>query len=410
MRRAKITYRFDHRGQPVPPGMQPSGERHGDRTREEAGEPVSGKVLPFYQEDMEYRRDYSAWKDDFDEESQRIERAIRESGNGYRPPPEGEPAFERTPVYEDVSFPAYRRKSGNLNLFASFSVLAGAILTGIVLGMFVLSIFRGDAPAGEAPFFRDVAAAPGEGRQTEADKGEGGGADAGAGVSPAGGLAGTDEGASALGRQGEEGMLGLPERTYYFVQNGVFSGREGADAASELLKEKGLSAAIEASGAYNVYAGAALTRDDALLISHHLQNEGLEVYVKPYALPAAEAIAWDGADIGLLRNYLQHSRELAEAILSICAMRLNDAQPGALSGSELAELEGLHQRWTEQANGMASETHKALLDKMNAALNSAVLTLEQYHKKPTHAYLWQAQSAASEHLIAQKAFLEAAAL
>jgi stage II sporulation protein B len=199
----------------------------------------------------------------------------------------------------------------------------------------------------------------------------------------------------------------VPERTYYFVQNGVFSSREGAAAALGLLKEKGLSGAVEAGDAYSVYAGAAANRDDALLIGHHLQNEGFEVYVKPYVLPAFDAAVSGGA-AEELAEYLRRSRELAGAVLEICAVRLNEARPEPLAEAEAERLKRLHQQWTEQANRLAaSASSDPVQEKLNTALNSAMLTLERYDKDPVHAYLWQAQAAAADHIIAQRAFLAA---
>lgn len=420
MGKARITYRFGYsphsaRSETQQKTQQSNREQHSDGSGfgENRQRPVFDHALPAEPEYSEPSRDYISWEDAFDKEASRIEREIRRSGSPHytspesietRESPETEAAFAHIPFYDESLHTAYRRKSGGVRWLSALSAFAGAILTGIVLGMLVLSLFRGDfSPIRELAGMG--AAGAGEAAEGAVTGLDGAGPESGA-------LTGSAEGLPGPGGDGQRGAvsLELPEATYYFVQNGVFSGREGADAALDMLREKGLSGAVETGAAFSVYAGAAVTRDDALLISHHLQNEDLEVYVKPYVLPAVDAISGSGTAADGLGEYVRISRELAGTILSISAMRLNEARPGPLGEAERESLARLHQQWTEQANRAVPDTDadKPLLDKMNTALNSAVMTLEQYDKNPSHAYLWQAQAAAAEHLISQKALLEAA--
>jgi len=205
----------------------------------------------------------------------------------------------------------------------------------------------------------------------------------------------------------------MPEQTYYFVQNGVFSTDEGAELAAEQLKEKGLAGAVEISDKRSVFAGTAINRDDALLISQQLQAEGLEVYIKPYVLPAASQIEWSEANGVAVERYLTGSRSLVAMLVSISLQHLNETTPSPLSADQWKDLKAEHQLWTtaaSQALEQAPESAKPLLQEMNAALNSAVVAIEQYYKKPSGAYMWQVQTAVTEHLIKQKEWLSEASL
>lgn len=398
MSKARITYRFDQETPAAAPDKGDFGEASAEDTRQW----TSG---PLYRQDDEYMRDYGAWKSPYDAEADRIEQLIRQSGaereadawtrdgeerDDFRP----RAAYTRVlPQYEETGRTTYRKKARPSSWLAMSVSLAGAIVTGVILGVFILSMFRGEAPpdAGQpGPVSGDALA----GEETAVDPGVSGldGALAGDGMQPL--------------------ALNLPEQTYYFVQFGVFAGREGADAALEQLKAKGLAGAVLSGERHAVFAAAAASRDDALLLSHHLQSEQLEVFIKPFVLPAVGTLLWQSSGVSgeQLAAYAADSRLLAGLVLSVTALGVNEAAASSLAGDALAELKGQHQQWLEQANALAgaAPADKAqLLEQMNTAMNSAVANLEQYEKKPDHTYLWQAQAQAAQALIAQQRLLTA---
>src|SRR5690606_36078899 len=145
----------------------PPPEDHAIEPEDSVKEKESAAVIPLYQEDTDYggTRSYGVWKSPFDEEAERIERLIRSAeaevdrdedpgrdGTQRRPlyyTAEGaDQSFEHIPFYEETRTPSapvtYRRTTKRKNWFGMTSAVMGAVLTGIVLGMFVLSIFRGD--------------------------------------------------------------------------------------------------------------------------------------------------------------------------------------------------------------------------------------------------------------------------
>jgi stage II sporulation protein B len=409
MSKARITYRFDQETQ-----LKPMEAEFTQRDRNLNAASDASKVIPLYQEDPDFTaHNHAAWRSPFDAETERIEQLIRNSEMrkedhiapsvvdrgtpAFYTAPQAEESFQNVNFYNELPVRAiYRRREKNSNWFSITTSITGAILTGILLGMFVLSMFNGEAnplPDSESP-------------------------------------TATDDGLSAVLNSAEQLSLDsnkeavtdnliqeipslihavIPEQAYYLIQNGVFSTLEGANAAVQLLKDEGLSGAVSQADQFSVFAGAAFTHEDALLLSHNLQNNNLEVFVKTFHIPAVEQIAWEGKDGDQVQGYVEESRSLVKSILKITSLGINEAS-SPVPDSEKKLTQQQHKLWTDAANKLATDTSddtKALVEQMNKSLNSAVLTIEQYNKNPSEVYLWQAQAAVSEHIIAQKQFIEA---
>ncbi|MEX1029597.1 MAG: hypothetical protein WDZ91_06075 [Paenibacillaceae bacterium] len=409
MSKARITYRFDQETQ-----RKPMEAEFVQRDRLQNSAPAAGNVIPLYQEEPEYTtRDNGAWRSPFDAETERIEQLIRNSeirkdDVGEQPvtdrgtptfytAPQAEESFQNVNFYNELPVRAtYRRRDKNTNWFSITTSITGAILTGILLGMFVLSMFREDAnplPDSNGPSTADqgLSAVLNESGEpiTDLNKGDT--------------TSGTVKDSPALT------TAIIPEQTYYLIQNGVFSTLEGANAAVQLLKDMGLSGAVSQADQFSVFAGAALEHEDALLISHYLQNSNLDVFAKPFVLPSVQQISWAGKDGDQIQGYLEESRKIVKVILKTTTAGVQDIN-STLSDSDKQLIQQQHKLWTGTANQLAVDAPddvKALVQQMNKSLNSAVLTIEQYEKNPTEVYLWQAQAAVSEHIIAQKQFIDA---
>jgi len=316
----------------------------------------------------------------------------------YYTAPQAEESFNHVSFYDDVpSRTTYRKRGKTTNWFSVTSSITGAILTGIVLGMFVLSMFRGEANPlpnsnNESTVDNRLPAVQNETGQTSLDIGK-----------ESSLITGDPNNSNALT------AVSLPEQTYFLIQNGVFSTLEGANLAVQQLKDRGLSGAVSQGDQFSVYAGATVDKEDALLLSHYLQSETLEVFIKPYVLPAVKQITWTGEKGDQIQGYMETSRSLATLILGMTTAGLQDSNVNTLPDSNKQLVQQEHKAWTEAANQLAAastEDVKVLVQQMNKSLNSAVLTLEQYDKNPTEVYLWQAQAAVSEHIIAQKQFID----
>ncbi len=390
MSKARITYRFDQSTQ------YPPLEESRAQPASTSSERDTGKVVPLYQED----------------DTAKIERLIRGSHahgrddgyaqrrpeNGEEPSPmyytskEADHAFEHLRFYEEAQAPvpfvrrASRRK---VNWVGLMSAIAGAVLTGVLLGMFVLAFFHQE-DSRLSPLDAEQQAQGTTGADTDANA-----------VPVPGNVPGQPDAALST-------SLTVPGGMYYMVQNGVFSNQEGAELAASQLKDKGFAGAIEQLEQLVVYAGIAQHRDDALLISEQMREAGLEVYIKPYELPATSQPTWSAADAEQMQRYLDAGRQLTDAMIAISIAHLNLTSPKAVDEEQITALRTSHQQWTTEANQFATagtDLAKVMIQGMNTSINSAMQSIEQYQKKPSAAYMWQVQTAAAEYLIQYKQLL-----
>jgi stage II sporulation protein B len=409
MSKARITYRFDQETQ-----LKPLEAEFIQRDQNSNAASDASKVIPLYQEDPAFTaHNHAAWRSPFDAETERIEQLIRNSEMrkeehiapsvvdrgtpAFYTAPQAEESFQDVNFYNELPVRAiYRRREKNSNWFSITTSITGAILTGILLGMFVLSMFNGEAnplPDSESPTATDdgLSAVLNSAEQLLDDTNK------------------EDATNNVMNEIPTLIEAVIPEQAYYLIQNGVFSSLEGANVAVQLLKDEGLSGAVSQGDQFNVFAGAAATHEDALLLSHNLQNNNLEVFVKTFTIPAVEQMVWAGKNGDQIQGYVEEGRSLVKSILKITSLALNKAN-SPVSDSEKKLTQQQHKLWTDAANKLAtdaSDETKALVEQMNKSLNSAILTMEQYNKNPSDVYLWQAQAAVAEHIIAQKQFIEA---
>lgn len=319
--------------------------------------------------------------------------------------------------------------------FKIFASAVGAIATGAVFGFLVLSMFGGEG--GPVKVAGDWLKLPGAAQSQEAagdapPAGEGGLAGGSGGIpqATAPGAAGTPAAGAAAGgglaAAGEQpavpvqggaavavARVDLPAATYSFLQGGVFSGKQGADAAIVDMKQKGLAGAAETADKVYVYAGLALTRDDALALSSKLQAKNQEVYIKPYTIPGATGVKWNGPAGASPQDYFVQGASLVQMLGGLTTIHLQESGHAAPEDSTLQSIKAAHQAWSQAAikagEGFEPQA-KAVVDRMNAAMNTAVLSIDEYKKNPSEAYLWQAQGALMNYLVAEKELLAAVAV
>lgn len=392
-----------------------------------------------YQPFEAYKTDYGAWSSPFDAETQRIEEMIRQSeaGRGQRPEPRSERGIERSKADPDTeekwhdgqtgyfdsryAYQADRHNNANGPVWEGPEIVesryvrhsrppwikltaavAGAAATGIVLGLLALSIFSGDGLTKPAVLEDLLAvgkkpAATGEEKPAAA-------ASTQAGVKTEG-IAAT--GSAAAQAFGNETAIGLQARSYFFLQNGSFTGRQGAEQAAEELKKKGFAAVSEQADRQYVYAGLAFDKEAAQTLGKQLQNAKVDVYLKAYALPAAAKIRWSG-EAGTLKSYLDQSDKLVQMLGKLTLLHLEEAKPTPIDDATVSAVKSAHEAWASSANQVAQnapDEAKPALQQMNNAMNAAKQSIDQYKKNPSSAMLWQAQSGMLQFLIAEKELL-----
>jgi stage II sporulation protein B len=487
--KARITYRFDGQGRrvqlPQEPRREPqviplNGEefrvmedeeaaRSGSAPREapqhraeEEAQARRGRAAPVILN--EYTSEFGAYVSPFDEETERVERIIRESQrtNGETgfaegafgrapareeplPPPGGADAYAsghdeqyREPFangYEGYRYeqrpagPSYdwgEPHSGARYVKASSTppwtriVLSvfGAVATGVLFGFLVLSMFSDHAlPFGLFGGGKAKEAAPESGGAAAAGAGAAAG-DSAASGSSAGTGAGTAAGqAVAAGAQagteaaGNMAAVNLPGRSYLFLQNGIFSSAAAAQAAQAELKKKGYAAVsvAEPDGKTTVYAGFALQKEEAVKLSRKLQSDKLDVFVKAVNVPAAPKLKWTGkAGGGDLAAYFQQGDKLVQMIGALTVLHLGETKPSEIEAETLDAIRTAHQQWIAASAPVKSgvpDTVAPALQQMATALNTAVMSMDEYRKNVSASYLWQAQGALMQYVLAERSLL-----
>jgi len=314
-------------------------------------------------------------------------------------------------VYDETGGKTRLTQSVRPPWFKIVASVAGAVATGVFFGFFILSMFSQDPQDGNggvrAPAATNVGGADlqpsRDGASVALPDGQGRQPDA---ISSSDKTAVANANAAAV-------AVRLPERTYSLLQNGVFSSRQGADTAQAALRERGLAAVTEAADKFYVYVGIAANRSDAASLVNKLQLKPEEVYVKNYVLPEVKQVKWNGAASDALPGFLAEGDRLIRLMSEATVARLKEAQPSAIDETAMQQIRSAHQAWTGYAatvNDSAAGGVKPLLSPMNAAMNMAVLSLDKYAKDPAATYLWQAQSAIIQYVIAEKSLLAAIAV
>lgn len=364
--------------------------------RERESKPVRGSGGMPLQDEWDYRMHDAGLRDD--------RYADRHDPYEHRDRRDFEP-----PSHPDLSVtgPRYVRHSSTPWMKIAATVV-GAIITGGLLGLLVLSLFSGQS-LGELTKF---GAGGGTAKETAATT------DKNAAAAPA---AASADSKTAVGAKdaGKDAALGaaasantiavsIPAKSYVFLQNGGFANEQGAATAQAELRKSGFAGVTEAADKYYVYAGVAGTKEDAQALSDQLKAKKFDVYLKTVTIPAASRIVWNGkADA--VQAYIAQSDKLAQMINALTLLKLEGGQTTPLEEATYQSLASAHQAWSQTiaaATEGASAEAKAQLQKMNNALDTAKLSIDEYKKNRSVAMLWQAQSNVMNYIVAEKKLLQ----
>ncbi|MBP1966059.1 SPOR domain-containing protein [Paenibacillus aceris] len=443
MSKARITYRFDSK--------EPA-----DSTRKASRVPVSEeKVIPLYQEEFKvvaneirdnrdteeitpyhqaereqvesmfephalntFTTDFGSWSSQIETEGERVERIIRESQSvreeqGVRdvPAERTEPITERNrdewsswtqkgPYIEPETGARYAKSSGAPWIRIATSV-AGAVVTGIAFGFFVLSLFSSsDRDATQSASGQTIAVPSANVQAAGPSKAPGGAT-----------KTGTDQASALPAAAAAVTPVQIPAKSYTFLQNGVFSSLQGAQAIQDTLKKKGLASALDTSDKLTVFVGFAKSKDDANTLRQQVQtaDKTIEVYIKSLDIPAATGIRWGGQEPEAVPSFITEGDKLVNTINELALIHLAETKPTALSDSSLQTIHSSHQALTTLSTSLnegLNDDSKPIVQKMTSALNSAVQSMDEYKKSPSTAMLWQAQTSMMQYILAQKELLK----
>lgn len=420
MSKSRITFRFDRTGeriphkpkreQPVIPlekeefhvvedeiplesSWNPGEKRQEDSHRQPGMETVEHLFTPHQLN--EFTTDFGVYTSPFDGETKRVEQIIRDSQKKERNPYEEEkvplePAYLSYEHRIDDGFvpltgtSIVRKKRGSLPWMKVGASVMGAILTGAAFGFFVLSMFS----SSEGDAKQKVTPPPAAVQANTKPKSEG-----------------KAEPASASAGTGQAAAVNIPAKSFSFLQGGVFSNTQGARAAEEKLKKEGFAPVLDSGEKVTVFVGFALEKEDAVKISQLVKEKNEDIYVKNLDIPAISKVKWKNNKPDQLAGLLAQGDKNLQAMNNLTILHLKEAAPAALDQATMKTLQSEAEKWknlyTAATVGIPAEG-KGALEKLNASLQTAVQTFEEYTKKPDRERLWAAQSELMKYVLAER--------
>ncbi len=450
MSKARITYRFDKYGNrdqedaiivPVHDELSEAvqsnhADRHSPSRMDEADKLGADENIigeDYAQERTAitaFTQDFGSWTSPFDTEVERLERIIRgDDRNSRTEAPHSEVRTVKEepwdtgwssetsnmrdsqmegPIITDDAYLPYRHTRNGTPWYKLVASVSAAVITGIVLGLLVLTVFTngGDTEPVDADVesakMNDTAAS-----QVPASNEDLGAMSDGSGNSEVNSV--SESNSSENNARGNE--VSLSGRSYHMIQYGMFSTAEGAQTAVQQLAELGLAGAAGSMGDnWYVYAGVSEDKDDILGLAQQLKQREFEVYVKQLDIPATNKLLWQGEDSSKVTSYFNQAQTLVSTVSAITLLHLQEAQPTPLETSSVESIKGTHQQMmilsSQIANGFDG-AEATRFQSMNNALNTAVDSMNAYDRSPSRSFLWQAQSAVMRFLLEQHQLVQA---
>lgn len=261
--------------------------------------------------------------------------------------------------------------------------IAGAVMTGVLFGAVVLAVFNQDismpVPTGGVPSQSDPST------QVPVTSSN------------------ANESSTSLPPVG----IKLPDKTYYFLQYGVFSTAQGVQLAQEELRASGIAAARDTVDEKRVYAGVSSEREQAKLLGNELKTKGVNLIIHEVAFPRAPVVPFQG-EAATLENYVEHSVAIVDLLSTASADRLQQAEAKAQDEAEMKELQKAHQEWIKAATGIQDKLAGKQLEAvtvMDKSIHSAVEAMSEFNKKGAKTLLWEVQNELMKFILAEQHML-----
>lgn len=270
-----------------------------------------------------------------------------------------------------------------------FVSVGGAVLTGFLMGLALLSFVVEDGEIGNlySSYFGEEAP---QGTATGEASGE----------------AATGQGDPATTNPATYPMpVSWVDQPYYMVQAGVFADDTGAEAMIQTLAGQGYPGLLlPTSKDFRVYVGTAGTKEDAVIVAGELKERGIDVYVKDFAIPGAQQIelASEG-NAELITTFLSDGDRLYKALSHWQSNVLNGTEAGGES------LKPELQQWITQLGGFRSflsSDQQMQLDQMVIYMKEAVALQEDYLRDPVVTHVWRAQGELMNYIVTTQKWVQ----
>jgi hypothetical protein len=165
------------------------------------------------------------------------------------------------------------------------------------------------------------------------------------------------------------GKAQVPGVTLYAWQVGSFTDRAPAEKQQKEFEQKGVAAVIRGGGPFQLFAGVAADKNAGAAIGSELQKLQVAFYAKEYKIEARQGTiaGLEDADATQVSGMLAGELKLAEGLLPLAIQDKRDAEKVAAISKQIAAVD--------------VKKHTALLDK--AGLTEQSAGLSAMHQKLT---------------------------
>lgn len=197
----------------------------------------------------------------------------------------------------------------------------------------------------------------------------------------------------------------LPGIESVWVQGGVYSGKEGAEAFAAAQREDGQAAVVRKMGdQYRVFFGVGLTRDHALSIAGEIKDAGGDVYLKNDLSVAAVPLDNLSLEPGQkLQKLAEEGQQIVSALASWSAAGIGGTNIQADLSGEMKAIEQTHRAFVTshgELKDVLPDDQQQVLNTMDQALAQSIEAAKQYQQEASPGYLWQVQEGLMQYLLA----------
>lgn len=203
--------------------------------------------------------------------------------------------------------------------------------------------------------------------------------------------------------EGTGTTLSLPSQTYHVVQAGAFSDLEAAQDVEQRLTEKGWAGMVlDTEEPYRFYVGMASSREHIIAVSHPIQKEGVDVYLREHGTASVDQalVSLDEDIIEEVPLFVQLGDDLIKELTQIAADGLNNSDY-ELNEEQWQELQELHRQFLQSGQTVFNAwggKEEELGEEMMRQLTTAVSTVETYKDQRHASYLWRIQQSVLNYL------------
>lgn len=301
-----------------------------------------------------------------------------------------------SPYFEDSPYPIVieeesrtRRKSfiSKIPIFKYVTSVGGAIVTGALMGMLLLTFFvdDGNFSAVGIPSKEDSREQSGSGANKDQD----------------GATTPVSENVFQIPVQ-------LPSQPYYMIQAGVFSDEERGKQMIQQLGQLGYRGILlPTSTDFRVYLAVTGTKEDASVVASYFKEQNVEAYVKPFAIPSVNRMymSTQDADPAAIVLFVQEGEALLQQISALQTQIISGLTP-------TADLTGIKQsmtRWansTEKFRSNLPATSQSQLDLMIKHMEEAVASQLKYQENGSLDLIWGSQMHLMEYAVSAQRWVQ----